>query len=236
MNRARLSPSHDSPVATHNAAETTPRASKSDAGGLGEVCASSRTPTGRVHGESRGVTEWRQVERDSRPTCPNPGDRRARGHLRQSYSPLQARFFTNFGNFNIFFLAVAWVVWSDAHFPEQPCEATDHLDREKCYIDPDVGRRPGPAGPHQGGNRHVSAECNRRRCVNGNDPEGTAHETLQLSVRPEFKKGSGRRVGRRCRFRMRIGDRSKHRPSPRHPHAREGVRSCWPHWASVPSV
>src|SRR5208337_3922401 len=35
VNRARLSPLHDSPVATHNAAETTPRASKSDAGGLG---------------------------------------------------------------------------------------------------------------------------------------------------------------------------------------------------------
>ena len=51
VNRSRLSPSHDRPVATHNAAETTPRASNSDAGGLGEVCASSRTPTGRVHGE-----------------------------------------------------------------------------------------------------------------------------------------------------------------------------------------
>src|SRR5208282_4987977 len=46
-----LSPSHDRPVATHNAAETTPRASQSDAGGLGEVCASSHTPTERVHGE-----------------------------------------------------------------------------------------------------------------------------------------------------------------------------------------
>ncbi len=42
---------HDSPVAAHNAAETTSRASKSDAGGLGEVCASSHTPTERVHGE-----------------------------------------------------------------------------------------------------------------------------------------------------------------------------------------
>src|SRR5512147_2164350 len=31
--------------------KTTPRASKSDVGGLGEVCASSRAPTGRVHGE-----------------------------------------------------------------------------------------------------------------------------------------------------------------------------------------
>ena len=30
--------------------------------------------------------------------------------------------------------------------------------------------------------------------MKGNDPEGTAHETLQLSVRPEFKKGSGRRI------------------------------------------
>ncbi|MGO9273809.1 MAG: hypothetical protein ACLQOO_26815, partial [Terriglobia bacterium] len=40
-----------SPVATHNATETTPRASKSNAGGLGEVCASSHTPTERVHGE-----------------------------------------------------------------------------------------------------------------------------------------------------------------------------------------
>ena len=39
------------PGATHNAAETTPRASKSDAGGLGEVYASSRAPTGRAHGE-----------------------------------------------------------------------------------------------------------------------------------------------------------------------------------------
>src|SRR5271165_2130337 len=51
MNRSSLSPSHDRPVATHNAAETTPRASQSDAGGLGEVCASSHTPTERVHGE-----------------------------------------------------------------------------------------------------------------------------------------------------------------------------------------
>ena len=34
-NRSRLSPSHDSSVATHNAADTTPRASQSDAGGLG---------------------------------------------------------------------------------------------------------------------------------------------------------------------------------------------------------
>ena len=52
MNRSSLSPSHDRPVATHNAAETTPRASQSDAGGLGEVCASAHTPTGRVHGET----------------------------------------------------------------------------------------------------------------------------------------------------------------------------------------
>ena len=51
VNRSSLSPSHDRLVATHNAAETTPRASNSDAGGLGEVCALSRTPTGGVHGE-----------------------------------------------------------------------------------------------------------------------------------------------------------------------------------------
>ena len=44
-------PLHDSPVAMHNAAETTSRASKSDAGGLGKVSALSHTPTERVHGE-----------------------------------------------------------------------------------------------------------------------------------------------------------------------------------------
>jgi len=64
VNRSRLSPAHDRPVATHNAAETTPRASNSDAGGLGGVCASSRTPMGRVHGEvdlvqaDIGATKW----------------------------------------------------------------------------------------------------------------------------------------------------------------------------------
>ena len=36
--------------------KTTPRASKSDAGGLGEVCASSYTPTERVHGETYRAT------------------------------------------------------------------------------------------------------------------------------------------------------------------------------------
>jgi len=33
---------------------------------------------------------------------------------------------------------VAWVVWCNPRL-EYLCEATDHLGREKCYIDPDVG-------------------------------------------------------------------------------------------------